>query len=49
MFSLLAAAIVHIAITAATLQSLPQQTISATDEHGHSAQYSGVALRDVLT
>ena len=49
MLSLLAAAVLHIAITAATLQGLPRQTISATDEHGTTAQYSGVALRDVLT
>jgi hypothetical protein len=49
MLSLLAAAVLHIAISAATLQGLPRQTISATDEHGNTAQYSGVALRDVLT
>ena len=40
---------VHVAITAATLQGLPHITIPATDEHGHTAQYGGVALRDVLT
>jgi Oxidoreductase molybdopterin binding domain len=48
MLNLLAAAVLHIAITAATLQGLPNRTISATDEHGNTAQYSGVALSDVL-
>jgi hypothetical protein len=38
-----------VAITAATLAGLPHQTISATDEHGRTDRYSGVALRDVLT
>jgi hypothetical protein len=49
MLSLLAAAVVHIAIVASTLQALPHRTISATDEHGVSAEYGGVALRDLLT
>jgi hypothetical protein len=49
MLSVLAAAIVHVAITAATLQGLPRSTVSATDEHGRTAQYGGVALRDLLT
>ena len=43
-----AAAAVHLAITAATLQGLPHRTISATDDHGHTARYDGVALEDVL-
>jgi len=49
MLSLLGAIVIHIAIVAALLQSLPHRTISATDEHGTTAQYSGVALRDILT
>ena len=49
MFSFLAAVVVHIAIAAAALQALPHRTLDSTDEHGHTAQYSGVTLRDVLT
>ena len=49
MVSVLAAAILHIAITATSLQGLPHRTILATDEHGKTAQYGGVALRDLLT
>ena len=45
----IAAAVLHIAISAATLQTLPQREISATDDHGVTATYRGVALRDVLT
>lgn len=44
-----AVATVHVAVTAATLQGLPHSSITATDEHGHTARYGGVALRDVLT
>jgi hypothetical protein len=45
----IATAAAHIAITAATLQGLPHVTLSATDDHGHTARYGGVALRDLLT
>ncbi len=47
--SVAVAAALHIAISAATLQSLPHQEIAATDEHGVTAHYRGVAIRDVLT
>jgi hypothetical protein len=47
-FSILADAIAHIAITAALLQGFPHTTMPATDEHGNTAQYSGVPLRDIL-
>ena len=51
MLSVLAVALaaVHLAVTAATLQALPHRTLSATDEHGRTSSYGGVALRDVLT
>ena len=49
MLSVLAAAVIHVAVVAALLAGLPHRTISATDEHGVTAQYGGVALRDVLT
>jgi DMSO/TMAO reductase YedYZ molybdopterin-dependent catalytic subunit len=39
----------RITIDAATLKGLPQRTVEATGEHSGTAQYSGVALRDLLT
>ena len=47
--SAVAAAALHIALSAATLQGLPHREISATDDHGVTATYRGVAIRDVLT
>lgn len=38
----------RVTINATTLSGLPRQTISATDEGGHTNRYSGVALHDVL-
>jgi hypothetical protein len=38
----------HIDINASTLAGLPRRTISATDEHGTTNSYSGVALHDLL-
>jgi hypothetical protein len=40
---------VHVAIGAATFREFARQTVMATDEHGITASYGGVALRDVLT
>lgn len=49
MLNVLAAAVaLHVAITAAALHDLPRSTVTATDEHGRTARYAGVALRDVL-
>lgn len=39
---------IHLLVNAATLSGLPRQTITATDEGGHTNSYSGVALRDLL-
>lgn len=44
-----ATAAVHLAVAVATLQTLPHREIEATDEHGRTARYGGVALRDLLT
>lgn len=38
----------HLTIDASTLAGLPRRTVSATDEHGKTAGYSGVALHDLL-
>jgi hypothetical protein len=47
---MLSAAVIHIAITASALQGLPHRTVLAVDQHsGVTAQYGGVALRDLLT
>ncbi len=36
-------------LDAATMSGLPRVTLSATDEGGQTANYSGVSLRDLLT
>jgi len=48
MLSLALAGALHLVITATTLAGLPMHTVTAVDEHGHSAQYAGVSLRDIL-
>jgi hypothetical protein len=40
---------IHLALDPATLKAAPHTTLVATDEHGHTARYGGVALRDILT
>jgi hypothetical protein len=40
---------IHVAIDAATLRDLPRRSLDATDEHGKTSHYDGVALRDILT
>jgi hypothetical protein len=39
----------HVAIDAATLRDLPRRSVDATDEHGKTSRYDGIALRDILT
>lgn len=48
MLSFLVAGFLHFAVTAASLNGLPRHTVTAVDEHGQSAQYAGVLLRDFL-
>jgi hypothetical protein len=38
----------HVVLSPATLAGLPRQTISATDESGHTNSYGGVSLEDLL-
>lgn len=39
----------HVAIDAATFRDLPRRSVDATDEHGKTSRYDGIALRDILT
>jgi hypothetical protein len=38
----------HIVLSPATLAGLPRQTLSVTDENGHTNSYGGVSLEDLL-